>query len=391
MKWPLGTREDMHTEFKRVEALKNPGSIAREVVGFLNMEGGKIWIGFGETDGVADSIEPVLNAGSQADRLRDALVDLIEPAPAIGREVDIKLVRFPADESRGVLVVEVKPGERRPYALLRQGARAYLKRTGSRLRAYTHEELADDFIGSEKSKGLEADALKKMTDQMIGWSTKFTGLKVIVRPVDKVNLELASDVLLPLLQIPGATGNRPLGWNFSRRRSELKTLAKGYRFGEKDSAQWLEISESGEVQFSVGLERMEWKGGPKNIWPFALLEFPTSVLRLVRTLYAQYARPALASDAKVTLALGLFGIRGWTLGPYSPASMDYQFSESFSTFDETDDFLGEPVIELWEDLAAMPDRSAYRLTRQVYRAFGHDEQKIPAEYNREEGQLNFQA
>jgi hypothetical protein len=392
MKWPLGAREDLHTEFKRLEALENPANIAREVVGFLNMEGGKIWIGFGETDGIADSIEPVLNAGPQIDRLRDALVDLIEPSPAIGREVDIKLVPFPADESRGVLLVEVARGERGPYALLRQGARAYLQRTGSRLRTFTREELADAFSDSKEAKGLEAKTSRELTEEMLGWSTKFVGLKVVVRPVDKIRLELSREMLLPLLQNPHATGNRRLGWNFSRQRSDLKTLPKGYQFGEKDSAQWLEVLESGEIQFSVGAERLEWKGGPKNIWPFALLEFPTSVSRLARTLYARHTTTVLAPDAKVALALGLFGIGGWTLGPHSPMSVDYQFADSsFPTFNETDNFLSEPVVESWKDIEATPDRCAYRLIRQVYRAFGHEEQKIPDEYNRETGQLTFPA
>ena len=47
MDWPIGTREDLHTEFKRADALKDLATIAREVVGFLNSEGGVIWIGFG--------------------------------------------------------------------------------------------------------------------------------------------------------------------------------------------------------------------------------------------------------------------------------------------------------------------------------------------------------
>ena len=145
MDWPLGERESLKSEFKRVEALKDPANIAREVVAFLNAEGGEIWIGVGEAAGVADVIEEVPNPELQRDRLQDALVDLVEPCPVVGREIAIEVVPFPADQARGLLRVRVEAGRRGPYALLRQTMRAYLKRTGTRLRPMTREELAQAF------------------------------------------------------------------------------------------------------------------------------------------------------------------------------------------------------------------------------------------------------
>ena len=164
MEWPLGKREDLHTEFKRAEALKDPGNIAREVVGFLNAEGGRIWIGFGETGGVADSVEPISDPDKQRDRLRDALVDLIEPSPTIGRELEISFVPFPDEPNRGVLAVDVKRGARAPYALLRQTMRAYLQRTGSRLRPMTREELGKAFALGPTSERPEAERVKGVAE-----------------------------------------------------------------------------------------------------------------------------------------------------------------------------------------------------------------------------------
>ncbi|GAC1340144.1 MAG: hypothetical protein NVS2B6_17350 [Thermoleophilaceae bacterium] len=390
MQWPLGNREDLYTEFKRVDALRDPANVAREVVGFLNAEGGQVWIGFGETDGVADLVEPVSEPDRQRDRLRDALVDLIEPAPMIGREVEINFVPFPADPSRGVLVVDVKKGQRGPYALLRQTARAFLQRTGSRLRPLTREELWLAFTRAPKLEGQEAERVRDLEADMVKWSATFAGLKVAVRPVGDMELRLDSESLSPLLQDARKTDNRPLGWNFTSRYSELKPLQQGYRFGEKDSVQWLEIRGSGEIEFSAGLERLLWKGDSRSIWPFALLEMPTSVLRLARTLYTEFANTPRSPDARIVLGLGIFGIRDWTLAPYSPNSIGYQFPHSKpSAFDEADDFFGEPVVELWKELEASPDKSAYKLIRQVYRAFHYEEKAIPAEYNRATGQLAF--
>ncbi len=386
MDWPLGTQEDLYTEFKRANALKDPTNIAREVVGFLNAEGGRIWIGFGETDGVADAVEPVADPPLLQDRLRDALVDLIEPAPIIDREVKIKFVPFPAEKTRGVLLVEVARGERGPYALLRQGMRDYLRRTGSRLRRMTREEL---FSQGKDKPDREAQTIENLNKDMVKWSESFAGLKVAVRPVEPIALQLQAATLLPLLQEPRLSGNRPLGWNFASRYSELKALRDGYLFGEKDSVQWLVIGESGEIEFSAGLLRLHWKGEPKSIWPFALLELPTSVMRLARTLYREHATPQPPSESRLVLGLGIFGIRGWTLAPYSPNSIEYQFPLSKPSGFEEADFFGRPVAQTYGDLDAAPDRCAYALVRQVYREFHYEEGKIPMEYNRESGQLSI--
>lgn len=393
MDWPLGTREDLKTEFKRVDALKDPANIAREVVGFLNAEGGRIWIGFGESGGVADSVEPVPDPRREQDRLRDALVDLIEPAPSIGQEVDIKLVPFPADPARGVLVVEVKRGPRAPYALLRQGMRAYLQRTGSRLRPMTREELGRFFSqsASKPPKDREAEKIEELDQDMVKWAGTFSGLKVAVRPVEKIELDLQAQKLLPLLHEPRLSGNRPYGWNFASRYSELKPIqSNGYRFGEKDSVQWLEMRESGVIEFDASLARLQWKGSPNSIWPFALLELPTSVMRLARTLYADHAKARPPADAGIVLGLGIFGIRGWTLAPYSPNAMGFLFPLAQpSQFSEDDHFLGQAVTVTYRELDLKPDKCAYALIRQVYRAFQYEEDKIPVEYNRDTGQLTI--
>jgi hypothetical protein len=396
MDWPLGTSEDLHTEFKRAGALTDPTTIARAVVGFLNTEGGRIWIGFGETEGVADSVEPVADPDREQNRLRDALVDLVEPSPMIGRELEIKFVPFPADPKRGVLVVDVKRGERGPYALLRQIFRAYLVRTGSRLRQMTREEVSKAFVQPLARPAREDEKLTQLQADIAKWSETFTGLKMAVRPIESVELQLRPETLLALLQDPRATGNRPLGWNFSSRYSDLKPFhPNGYRFGEKDSVQWLEIYQTGEVEFSASLARLQWKGDPKSLWPFALLELPASVMRLARTLYMQHAKKQPSAEASIVLGIGIFGIGDWTLAPYSPNSMDYlgkflvSKPKAFKESNESDHFFGVPIIVSYADLEASPDRCAYLLTRQVYRAFGHEEKAIPVEYNQEKGELTF--
>lgn len=389
MDWPLGAKEDLTTEFKRADALRDPANIAREAVGFLNADGGLIWIGVGETAGVADAVEAVPEPDREASRLQDALIDLVEPQPVIGggREIEIEKVPFPGAADRHLLRLRVGAGKRGPYALLRQqGARVFLRRSGSRLHVMSREEIAAAF---ENASGAANDERKRI-DQLEAElrSPPDAGMKVFVRPVSlDLELALTRENLLPLLQSPKATGNRPFGWNFTSRYDVLTPLAgDGYLFGEKGSVQWLEVWPRGDVRFFTSRDRLHWRGEANRLWPFALLEFPVSVARLARTLYANHPRRPVPANAEILLALAL-QVGGDTLSPYSPNSVAYQFAERGRRL-ERDGFV-TAVLATWSELQESPDRCAYHLIRQTYRAFGFEEEEMPAEFDRERGLLTI--
>jgi hypothetical protein len=398
MDWPLGSKEDLQTEFKRADALRKPANIAREVVGFLNAEGGVIWIGVGENGGVADSVDAIPDPDREMGRLQDGLIDLVEPKPVIGGEIEIEKVPFPGDPARHLIRVSVSKGIRRPYALLHQGARAFLKRSGSRLHELTRQELAEAFgkLGAaDQAKALIDPAVQELGSDLYSVSPKLAregGLRVIVRPVgDAVALDLNRDRLLPLLQEAKRTGNRPLGWNFTSSYSSLTPLPDdgSYRFGEKDSVQWLDLWRNGKLDFSAVLDRLSWRDEQNRLWPFALLELPISVARLASTLYADHASGTLPPDTLMLLGIGLFGIGEMTLSPHSPHSIAYQLPENARRLDTGEVVKWAQVS--WSDLRETPDRCAYQLVRQVYRAFGFEEEQLPEEYDRERNRLTIPA
>ncbi len=397
MNWPLGKRESLTLEFKRGDALKDPSGVAREVVGFLNGKGGEIWIGVGEIDGVASEVEGIPDARLEGDRLQDVLVDRVEPSPVMGAEVQIEAVPFPEDPSRWLLRVVVEPGRRGPYALLRQMSRAYLVRTGSRLRTMTREEVAEGFRGP----ATEEDAASRVGREVQGRLRRcadeegVAGLRVFIRAVGGVELRLEKERLEPLFRDPRRTGNRPLGWNFtSSQYGEVRPFRQadrhGYRLGEEGSVQWTTVSAGGDVDFGAGLERLQWQGQARSLWPLALLEFPVSLARLVRTLYAEFAARPPVPDVQIVLGLGLFRIGNWTLRPGSPNSIAFRMQEP-RAYGGTDAFLGEPVLVSWKELHATPDRCAFHLVRQVYQAFGFEERDLPVEYDRDSGRVTFPA
>lgn len=396
MNWPLGKQESLTLEFKRVDALKDPANVAREVVGFLNGKGGEIWIGVGEKGGVASEVEGIPEVRVQRDRLQDVLVDLVEPSPILGAEVQIDVVPLPEDPSRSLLRVAVEPGRRGPYALLRQTSRAYLVRTGSRLRTMTREEVAERFRGAVTDEEAASRVGRELLDRLRSCADGgVPGLRVLVRPVGGVELRLEKEGLEPLFRDPRRTGNRPLGWNFTSNQAlELRPFREagrhGYRFGEEGSVQWTTVSAGGDVEFAAGLERLQWQGQARSLWPLALLEFPVSLARFARTLHADFAARPPGPDTQFVLALGLFGIGNWTLKPGSPNSIAFRMQEP-RAYRGTDAFLGEPVVVSWKELFATPDRCAFHLVRQVYQAFGFEERDLPVEYDRDSGRVTFPA
>ena len=135
---PLGRKEDFHLEFKGRDALGDPEKIAREVVAFLNADGGEVWVGLGEEDGRAVKVEPISDAEQAQRRLLDFLIETVEPSPS-AKEVRVEVV----DEGEGaVLRVGVQPdGGRGPYAFLRKGGRHFVLRIGERIRPMSREEV----------------------------------------------------------------------------------------------------------------------------------------------------------------------------------------------------------------------------------------------------------
>ena len=397
MDLPLGLKEDFHLEFKASAALREPANIVREIVAFMNADGGSLWVGIAEKDGVASSIEAVSNVEQECARLQNAIVDLIEPSPAVGKEVAIHVVALPAAPDSGLLHIEIRKGHHGPYALRRQSGRAFLRRTGSRLREMTRDEIATAFSGAPQQEVRATEKIRRSIDErMRKWADQgsFAGLKLIVEPAGEVNLALTRAALEPILRNPQLSGNRPLGWNFASNYAEPKPRPHGWQFGEVGKVQWLSISEKGAIEFSAVLERLHWKGEPNELWPFALIELPVSVVRLARTLMADFASPPVDPGLRIVLALGLFQIGECTLAPFSPAAFGYQMArpKKFMDISQQSFFFSDPPVEVpWKELAASPDRSVYPLVRQLYRAFEYEENQIPAEYSADSRELRFPA
>lgn len=161
---------------------------------------------------------------------------------------------------------------------------------------------------------------------------------------------------------PKATGNRASGWNFvnpyERIRRDRDALLHG------DAGPVLRIFRDGTIEFTVPIEKLYWKslsGCPeadgKEIWPFCLLEYPISVFRLASTIYREHALERLSS---VLADLALFGLKDWTLRPYSPRSFGYKLHHP-KLFVEENLLLPKPLTLERDEILDEADRCGFRL------------------------------
>jgi hypothetical protein len=298
---PLGERESFHLEFKGRDALAHPETIAREVVGLLNAEGGVVWVGLREEEGRAVAIEPVDEL--QKIRLRDFLVDTLEPTPT---EQEVRIQRVESEEGEGVLLVAATPRkESRPYSFVKKGGRDFPIRIADRLRQMTREEIRERFISSPAIGGELKEAVQKVLAERV--QVQKAGKKLlwlILQPVGKP-IDPQDPRLEEFLTDPKATGILPGGYNFASFQHRPR-LQGGKLVTAPEDPRRVEVRREDGLVFSAPLELLHYKGEPRELWPSVLVEYPVSAFRIAGRIFE-----TLAPEGQVVCDLALISLQGW--------------------------------------------------------------------------------
>jgi hypothetical protein len=377
---PLGEKESLHQEFKGREALKRPEGIAREVVAMLNAQGGVVWVGLRDDDHRAVEVEPIPGAERERRRLRDYLVDTIEPSPA-GDEVAVEVVAVDRGE---ILRVEAHPKpDRLPYAHLKESGRWFVVRISNRTRPMTREEI---FGSPQADTARDAAVLEILKERKRIQEAAGEKLWLALKPVPDVELDLHDRRLKALLLDPALTDNRRSGWSFSTFGEEPRVRQGRLVATDEQGPRTVEIRRDGFLSCSVLLKSLWWKGEASEISPRALWEYTLSALRLAGKIYSDH----LGATAWIVADLSLIGVKGWKLRAGSPRSGTINFNLRPKEFVEADDFLlAKPLVFSGRDLLQEPDRCGARLLERVYEAFGYGWEAFPPEYDQETGRLIF--
>jgi hypothetical protein len=117
----------------------------------------------------------------------------------------------------------------------------------------------------------------------------------------------------------------------------------------------------------------------KELYPYAVLEYPVSVLRLYRAIQNE-----LGAAPSCAIGFSMFGLRDWRLRPFSPKSPGYRREhpgfQHQPPFPDRDLSITDLVAQR-DDLSAPDDRVALRLVQRIYHGFGYEPRAIPAEFD----------
>lgn len=387
----IGTVEDDRLEFKSAQAIcgSDLAGIGREVVAFLNSTAKStthgpawIWIGVTEHGEKLTGYEPVPEPLTAKRRVEDHCCDTIEPKPN-HEEVRVESVALPSGGT--LLAIRILGAEHRaPYALaLPRGGRAFLARSGPRVRPMDRDEIATAFrVAAAHAPNSGRDKNAATFRRLLEPFRVRTARRFVLAIAPDVELRLEPQKLRDLLDDPTRSGNRTRAFTvFTEQVPSLvtKDRIETHRDGERS----LRVDADGAIVFEARLEYLltEYRG--RKLEPTAVLEIPTSFVRFAREVYRTVE---IEADLPFRFAARFLGVSGVTLPPYSPRSLAAMFHEEERV--AASDIVIDQVWT-WSELSATDDRLAYRVIKIFYAEFDFGEREIPAEFDAKAGLLRL--
>jgi hypothetical protein len=380
----LGKDENDRREFKEAEALRRPANIGREVVGFLNAGGGDIWIGVEEKEGRAVGFQQIADIDRSLISLRDHLIETVEPQHQTD---EVKL-----DAKGGLIHVTVEKGKNPPYAQ-RDGGRRFWIRIGARLREMSREEIGRKFAEALKAHSTREDRVAEIAEKLrkdqasVALEKPQLWLRLV--PTESLDIDFNDEQnkqqFRTWLTDPSATGNRRSGWDFVHDMAP-RFLGDQVRHGNDDDYMRTQITEQGQITFRVHSDSLrQLVGAVSSFAPYALVEYPVSVFRLMAAILGRHAEAH--ANLQVVAGLVISGIRGWSLSPGSPRE-PARLSEGPKTFEnDVLEIDPERLVFAANDLKENPDRCGLRVARLIYGRFGFESGAIPPEFDQQQGRL----
>jgi hypothetical protein len=384
----VNSTEDQRHEFKAADIVKDPDRILREAVGMLNSEGGEIFLGVGEVEGRASSFEGVEDFERQKTRLTDILLDRIKPRPP--NAITIRAVQTP-DPKRAILIIDVPRSQEAVHAYTKGEWYGIARRHGDRLRPLSWDEVQRHASGVGARSIEVREAKLEVSQRIDGIEDQYTKdafwffLAYPIRPV-----QLDDRAIREAMEDAVKSGNRRMGFTYEV-HDEPRTVQGGFEQGRplREGAvpyRHLTLRRDGQLEFLTGLEDFdrssvqgEGRSGP-SLYPYPVVEYPVSLIRLLSVLY-----PAQAGSSEVFLQETFNAIQGATLVPGRPEYPSFPGEYRRGTLRSP---ALDPLLVTVDQIRGEPDRIAYRLLREVYEGFGHQEDAIPF-FDRISGRFNF--
>lgn len=402
---PTGQREDRHLEFKARESLDDPRAIAREVVGFLNADGGSVWIGVPEVDGVAGTPTPIPNIESVRETLQNRLLDLVQP-PFSHDEVTV--VEVPLESGGAVLRVDVRRprSERGPFAFAHKGMLGFTRRSDHRLVPMAYQEVRDAFRPTNRTNVEQLSARAWIIEQrdacvgsvesrrtFLGLTLEDSHVESIAEPTDAQRTWWSERI-----QANGGPSTTSMRWSLLgrglRSRDVPEHLEARFEAPYEAYRVLIRAYTNGAILAELGTDSLTWRdSGAERLEQLEQLH-PYYVLGTIAS-FCELASGWLgylgARDGNALIELAIGGSTGLALRANSPQSYAWLFKHDETLHVAKDDplILSRPVRVAVEELVKHPARAAVRVAERLYEAFDFELKDIPREVDRQAGVITL--
>ncbi len=382
----IGKAEGPLLEFKAADVLAEPREVARHVVAMLNasngLDVGEIWIGLEDQPSRPADLHGVPSASIEKDRLRNRLLDNVEPTPS---NDELRIDVLAVDERVSLLRISVVAQEwRKPFAVVSKGKREYAIRQQDTTRTIDYEKLRELFRANRPEDDAERSArsfVRNWTESTKRHAQLGGCVNVAFAPREKLGTPLTAGERLALLTEPLVSGNRPQGHTFLARAADVVHSADtSQAHTGMGSFGVIRIEDSGRIRASVRLQdlldpKSLRPGFPQAIHTLALCEYVTSLARLAK---------ACERDERLSWygAVSVLRPSGWILPPGDPLERDLWLQERrYNATSGADDHIVEPLLFGRGEVAKNPDGCAWRMLAQLFEHFGLGERHLPREFD----------
>jgi len=417
----LGERQ--HLEFKvtvnhqddkdRIELLKDIASLA-------NGGGGYLIIGISD-DGKGNALEFKLTGDSI--KILKSIRDLC--IKHISERIDGLDFRIRNIDDKQIIIVRIPESIRTPHMVTYNDSTIFVKRYNDGKRSMTIGEIKEafnnDYIGqklsiietimkttmeSQKSESKVKEILERidagitpslslsedanflknlMRDRFeneIGTKSYFWISATPENPRQNL-IKINSNDIRDIIQNP--PGSRNGGWNMATYPDHIENFPEGIYIGDK-KFRFLELLNNGYIEFWAPIDSTFcWKQSPEEfrirprLYPYAVVEYPTSFLRLLRALIDKSG-----IDENFIVSLQYSNIKGHTMLPYAPGIVGFELPTNVQVFDKKHIKITKNIPNDFN-----PDKTAYEeLIKPIYSYFGLNENTIPF-YKADQEKIEF--
>lgn len=409
--------ENLWIEFKRQEYRRDSNDkemhkreICKDVTAMANAEGGYIFIGIQEDNGMAQGFCPLNKPEKIANDVRNICRQSIEPAI---QHLDVKTRSLEWNGKAVTLVIiHIPPSAQRPHGFKWKGTINFVRRYEDQTTEYPMSELGEAFSArhyspltgqindkldailqyvrrmgkvpiSPEDDALDQDDIRRLCRLMESRFKKEISDVPYYRifalpatePPDPDAMPTDKREIVDILKSPPAV--RPSGFGV-REFEKISQSSEGIRGTNTWNENEVILLRNGflEVRIPLSSSHFQWHKSETGIsaasnwlYPYAICEYPVTFMMLIKAIYSE-----ANIHSEIRIQQEYHNLNGFLLDEGHPGNPFFgAFEDRCRVYEESEPIVSKQTV----NRVFAPDRIAFDLVKPVYAAFQLNNDEIP--------------